>query len=141
MKRIRTIQLVIAAAILALPLAAGSDKCTNATLKGNFGSVLTGSVVGVGPFATVATVNLDGAGGWSYTESGSFNGNPIPPQSFTGAYSVKPQCTGSASDSGGNTVVPDRGTSDVPAAPLRLAHDAQRDAAFTASACFTCARL
>ena len=104
MKRIRTIQLVIAAAILALPLAAGSDKCTNATLKGNFGSVLTGSVVGVGPFATVATVNFDGAGGWSYTESGSFNGNPIPPQSFTGAYSVKPQCTGSASDSGGNTV-------------------------------------
>jgi len=104
MKRIRTIQLVIAAAILALPLAAGSDKCTNATLKGNFGSVLTGSVVGVGPFATVATVNFDGVGGWSYTESGSFNGNPIPPHSFTGAYSVKPQCTGSASDSGGNTV-------------------------------------
>jgi hypothetical protein len=64
---------------------------------------LTGTVPGVGPFATVALVTFDGIGGWSYTESGNFNGSPIPKHSVTGSYSVAANCTGSSSDSSGNT--------------------------------------
>ena len=78
--------------------------CTKGTLRGSYGSLLTGTVVGVGPFATVAVVTFDGAGGWSYTESGSFNGNPIPRQTLVGSYTVTAQCSGSATDSAGNNL-------------------------------------
>lgn len=77
--------------------------CSKSTIRGVYGSVLTGTVPGVGPFATVALVTFDGFGGWSYTESGNFNGNPIPKHTVTGSYTVAPNCTGSSSDSSGAT--------------------------------------
>lgn len=64
---------------------------------------MTGTVPGVGPFATVALVTFDGIGRWSYTESGNFNGNPTPKHTVTGSYTVAANCTGSSSDSSGNT--------------------------------------
>ena len=77
--------------------------CSKSTIRGTYGSVLTGTVPGVGPFATVALVTFDGFGGWSYTESGNFNGNPIPKHTVTGSYTVASNCTGSSSDSSGAT--------------------------------------
>jgi len=90
-------------ALTSAPLAQGAEGCTTANLKGNFGGILTGSVIGVGPIALVTTVTFDGAGGWSYDETGNINGNPIPNQHFTGNYSVTANCAGSTKDSGGNT--------------------------------------
>ena len=84
--------------------AQAAEFCTKGTLRGSYGSLLTGTVINVGPFATVAVVTFDGAGGWAYTESGSFNGNPIPRQTLAGSYTVTPQCSGSATDSAGNTL-------------------------------------
>jgi hypothetical protein len=81
-----------------------AEFCTKGTLRGAYGSLLTGTVINVGPFATVAVVTFDEAGGWAYTESGSFNGNPIPRQTLVGSYSVTAQCSGSATDSAGNTL-------------------------------------
>jgi len=102
-----TIRIFAAAGLLAAglaPAAQAAHSCSKATLKGSYGSVLTGTVIGVGPFATVAVVTFEGNGVWSYTESGNFNGNPIPHQTFVGTYSVASNCSGSASDSAGNTL-------------------------------------
>jgi hypothetical protein len=108
MKRIATtIQLAALAALLAITLtrtAQASEPCSKSTVRGTYGSVLTGTVIGVGPFATVALVTFDGFGGWSYTESGNFNGNPIPKHTVTGSYTVAANCSGSATDSAGDTL-------------------------------------
>jgi hypothetical protein len=84
-------------------VAQGAEKCTTATLKGDYGGLLTGTIIGLGPIALVTTVTFDGAGGWSYDETGSVNGNSIPNQHFTGNYIVNAKCGGSTTDSGGNS--------------------------------------
>lgn len=96
---------LVVACLLALCAApaARAQGCAPSTLRGNYGGILTGTVIGVGPIALVAKVTFDGNGGWSYDESGNINGNPIPSQHFSGTYSVKPNCTGSTKDSGGNS--------------------------------------
>src|SRR5690349_17902515 len=107
MKRINTtIQLLALSGLLTVAVARPAQAmqpCSNLTVRGAYGSVLTGTVPGVGPFATVALVKFDGIGGWSYTESGNFNGFPIPKHTVTGRYTVAANCTGSSSDSSGNT--------------------------------------
>jgi hypothetical protein len=106
MKRIDiAIQMLALSGLLtaaAAPIQAG-ETCAKSTVRGVYGSILTGAVPGVGPFATVAVVTFDGNGGWSYTESGNFNGIPIPKQTRTGNYTVAANCTGSSSDSSGAT--------------------------------------
>ena len=107
MKRINTtIQLLALSGLLTVAVARpaqATQVCSKLTVRGAYGSVLTGTVPGVGAFATVALVTFDGTGGWSYTESGNFNGNPIPKHTVTGSYTVAANCTGSSSDSSGNT--------------------------------------
>ena len=106
MKRINiTIQLLALLGLLTAAVAPvrAAELCSKSTVRGAYGSVLTGTIPGVGPFATVAIVTFDGNGGWSYTESGNFNGSPIPKQTRTGNYTVAANCSGSSSDSGGAT--------------------------------------
>ena len=106
MKRINiAIQLLALSGLLATAVAPlqATQLCSKSTIRGVYGSILTGTVPGVGPFTTVAVVTFDGIGGWSYTESGSFNGIPIPKQTRTGSYTVATNCSGSSSDSGGAT--------------------------------------
>jgi len=107
MKRINnfTINIAIAAAILCAGVARqarAASNCSKATLKGSYGALLTGTIPGVGPFATVAVANFDGVGGWSYTETGNVNGNVFSGQHFVGAYTVALDCSATTSDSGGN---------------------------------------
>jgi hypothetical protein len=52
---------------------------------------------------TVAVANFDGVGGWSYTETGNVDGNVFSGQHFVGAYTVNSNCSGTTSDSGGNS--------------------------------------
>jgi len=96
---------LVVAGLLAFcnPPAARAAGCTPTTLRGSYGGLLTGTVIGVGPIALVAKVTFDGHGGWSYDETGNVNGNPIPNQHLTGTYSVKSDCSGSTQDSGGNS--------------------------------------
>jgi hypothetical protein len=107
MRRIanRMIEGLVVATALALCAApsARAEGCTRTTVRGNYGGLLTGTVIGVGPIALVATVTFDGIGGWFYDESGSINGNPIPTQHFSGTYTVTSNCAGSTKDSGGNS--------------------------------------
>jgi hypothetical protein len=74
--------------------------CTVRSLKGCFGTTITGTVVGgplAGPVAGIALQNFDGAGGLSQVDTVTINGNTIAQgRHSTGTYTVNPDCTGSA---------------------------------------------
>jgi hypothetical protein len=89
------------ASVLALMPAAQAKPvaCSNATLKGHYSALLTGSVDGL-PFAALDLVVSDGNGNISGTGTVVVNGTPMP-TSFTATYSVNPNCSGSfVSDTG-----------------------------------------
>jgi len=78
---------------------AKSVACSNATLKGHYSALLTGSVNGL-PFAALDLVISDGNGNISGTGTVVVNGSPMP-TSFTATYTVNSNCSGSfVSDTG-----------------------------------------
>ena len=74
---------------------AGLGKCSERSLSGVYAIEFAGSFVGVGPVATLGTINLDGAGNFVVTDTASFNGTIID-RVGAGTYSVDSDCTGSA---------------------------------------------
>jgi hypothetical protein len=76
--------------------------CSNASLKGRYGFVLNGTIVGVGPIAIVGVAVYDGAGNWTRNETAVINGHVLPPESVPGTYSVNTDCTGSTLDAIGH---------------------------------------
>jgi hypothetical protein len=76
--------------------------CSNASLTGKYGFVLNGTIVGLGPISIVGTITYDGSGNLAVRERAVINGNVLPPETFQGTYDVKPDCTGSASNSLGH---------------------------------------
>ena len=84
---------VTAVAIAIAPTAKADDKgCTNASLKGTFSHIGTGSTM-AGPLVGVGTDTFDGNGGATSTATLSVNGN-IVTITATGTYKVNPDCTG-----------------------------------------------
>src|SRR6267378_5254949 len=77
--------------------------CTLATLKGTWGVTFDGTIVGFGPIAIVGVATFDGAGNWSRDERAVVNGNVLPRELITGTYTVNNNCTGTTSDSIGNS--------------------------------------
>ena len=77
--------------------------CSNATLRGDYGATLTGTVNNL-PFAALNLVN----------GTIVYNGTVIP-SSFTATYTVNPDCSGSFSSSSGTTenIVINRDGSEV----------------------------
>jgi hypothetical protein len=93
----------------------GSGLCSKATLKGPFGFIGHGQILGLldssnvlHPFASpstlddVALVTFDGHGGFTRTDFGSINGVPKGGQTTfnpyqTGTYTVNSDCTGTMS--------------------------------------------
>ncbi|HZQ21538.1 MAG TPA: hypothetical protein VFA89_01960 [Terriglobales bacterium] len=91
---------VLAAVLAFVPGAeAKSAACSNATLRGHYSALLTGSVNGL-PFAALDLVVSDGNGNISGTGTVVVNGTPMP-TSFTAIYTVNSNCSGSfVSDTG-----------------------------------------
>jgi len=77
--------------------------CTLATLKGTWGFVFNGTIIGFGPIAVVGLATFDGAGHWSRDERAVVNGNVLPRELIGGTYTVNSNCTGTTSDSTGNS--------------------------------------
>ncbi len=75
-------------------IVARADACSNASLSGSFGFTATGTVASVGPVAQVGRQTFDGEGNTAGTGTISANGN-ILRGTFTGTYTVDPDCTGS----------------------------------------------
>lgn len=67
--------------------------CSLATLKGTFGILELGSVVGVGPAALSGTATYDGKGTFSGTATLNFDGLGTAAGPYTATYTVSPDCT------------------------------------------------
>jgi len=77
--------------------------CTLATLKGTWGFVFNGTIIGFGPIAVVGVATFDGAGNWLRDERAVVNGNVLPRELITGTYTMNNNRTGTTSDSIGNS--------------------------------------
>ncbi len=71
----------------------GGKRCTLLSLRGRYGYTYQGTVEGFGGVAAVGPINFDGAGNTSATYSVNLGGTNFQ-GSFTGAYTVNRDCTG-----------------------------------------------
>jgi hypothetical protein len=76
-------------------------ECSNRTLRGNYGSSLSGTVNGV-PFSALNLVSADGNGNITGNGTIVLNGQVIP-SSFTATYVVNADCSGSFQSDSGTT--------------------------------------
>ena len=70
-------------------------RCSNRTLKGGYGELLSGTILGYGPFTVVGVATFDGNGNWSRVETSNVNGQVFP-ETLTGTYTVNSDCSGTA---------------------------------------------
>ena len=93
-------------------LKAADDPCPllNATLHGTYMIHTSGTIVGVGPIASNGTLTFDGKGNVVNVFSASINGTIYRAVTWSGTYTVKPDCTGTSIVNGGHAdfvVMPD----------------------------------
>lgn len=69
----------------------GKEQCSNATLNGSYGVSASGTVIGVGPVASVGVFTFDGEDNMTGTVIQKVNGNNVE-LTFTGTYTVDPSC-------------------------------------------------
>jgi len=89
--------------VLSVVANAQAAGCSNASVKGSFGFILTGTRIGgsdPGPRANVGRFTSDGKGNLSGYETKSKNGTIILDVTITGTYTVNPDCTGSTTITG-----------------------------------------
>ncbi|WP_335173371.1 hypothetical protein [Nostoc sp.] len=72
--------------------AQATPSCNNATIKGSYGSILTGTVLGY-PLAQVGLFKFNGTGNLQGIASDSYNGTLSINTPGSGTYSVKQDCT------------------------------------------------
>jgi hypothetical protein len=99
MKRIVASILALLVVVALIPAAHAAERCTAASLKGNYGFTASGYFPnGPGnapnaPIVATGVTTLDGEGNVAATVTASFNGD-ISTFPYTGTYSVNPDCTG-----------------------------------------------
>jgi len=101
--RLRGTDVRLVPAVHAQESAEEEHGCTLVTLKGTWGFVFNGTIIGFGPIAVVGLATFDGAGNWSRDERAVVNGNVLPRELITGTYTVNGNCTGTTSDSTANS--------------------------------------
>src|ERR1700732_3346054 len=89
--------------------AAQARQCSSAGVAGKWGFTTSGTVVGIGPRASLGIFTLDGAGNLiNGKATASLNGS-VTDEAFAGTYSVNPDCTGKLaiviSDLSGNKIL------------------------------------
>jgi len=97
------ITLAVASILGAVPRAHAEEGCTLVTLKGAWGFLLNGTIIGLGPIAIGGVAQFDGEGNFFRDERAVVNGIVLPPEHITGTYTVSGDCTGTTSDSIGHT--------------------------------------
>lgn len=100
MKRIivrTTLAIILGTTFLSLvPGVRAQDEgaCSNSSVAGKWGFTTSGTIVGIGPRASLGILTLDGAGNLrSGKATASLNGS-VTDETFSGTYSVNPDCTG-----------------------------------------------
>jgi hypothetical protein len=90
--------------------AKGKDpECTLAGAAGTYGFTTNGTVVGIGPRASVGILTLDAAGNVRNGKATSSLNGSVTRETFSGTYTVNPDCTGTFSfdifDLSGNKIL------------------------------------
>ena len=89
-------------AVTTVPVMGQTTGCTLATVKGSYGLLATGTLLGVGPITGSGIVTTHGAGSltYSYTEStsGVVSSGTVP-----GTYTLNSNCSGTVSFEDGQT--------------------------------------
>ena len=96
MKRITAAILALLVVVALIPAAHAAERCTAASLKGNYGFTASGyfpNGAGNAPIVATGVTTVDGEGNVAGTVTASFNGD-IQTFPYTGTYSVNPDCTG-----------------------------------------------
>jgi hypothetical protein len=88
--------------IVAQP-AFGAQHCSNASLQGNYGYLVSGTASG-NPVTIMGQISADGNGGITGYQSASYNGSIQDSLALTGSYKISSKCSGSA------TLAPQGGT-------------------------------
>jgi opacity protein-like surface antigen len=104
-----TIAVLSSAVLLAIIApAAPAATCSTARAAGTYGVSDSGTVVGIGPRATVSLLTLEVAGNIKAKVTASLNGS-VTRSMLSGTYTVNPDCTGTASfsefDQSGNLIL------------------------------------
>jgi len=104
-----TIAILSSAVLLAIIApAAPAATCSTARAAGTYGVSDSGTVVGIGPRATVALLTFDAAENIKGKVTASLNGS-VTQSTLSGTYTVNPDCTGTASfsefDQSGNLIL------------------------------------
>ena len=92
-----TIAILLGATFLTLaPAMRAQDEhgCSNASVAGRWGFTTNGTVVGIGPRDSLGIFTLDGAGNLLNGKATSSLNGSVTDETFSGAYSVNPDCTG-----------------------------------------------
>ena len=104
MKRIVASVLALLVVVALMPAAHAAERCTAASLKGNYGFTASGyfpNGAANAPIAAAGVTTLDGEGNVTATVTASFGGD-IQTFPYTGTYSVNPDCTGSVTATPGS---------------------------------------
>lgn len=100
MKRIligTTLAVIACTTLLTLaPAARAQDEggCSTATVAGRWGFTTNGTVIGIGPRASLGILTLDGTGNLRNGKATSSLNGSVTDETFSGTYSVNPDCTG-----------------------------------------------
>jgi hypothetical protein len=89
------ISAVLVASLAPAALADDHHGCSNRSVAGPYGYTSSGNRTGVGAVAAVGIATLDHDGNLDGKQTISFNGAAIAVETFTGTYTVNPDCTGS----------------------------------------------
>jgi hypothetical protein len=105
MKRTLASILGLVTLVALVPAAHAAERCTAATLRGNYGFTFSGFVQDQTgnnvPFSGIGLATLDGEANASANITASVNGT-LQVFQWTGTYTVNPDCTGSALSTNGN---------------------------------------
>lgn len=85
-----------------VPAAQAAEHCSNAKAVGNWGFILTGSLIpptGPVPGAAVGTLAIDPAGNFTGTEARNVGGGFVGDETIQGSLTVNSDCTGTVSAS------------------------------------------
>src|SRR6266540_3063856 len=77
------------------PALLADEQCSLRSIAGDYGYIVTGTRLPLGPAASVGTVHFDRDGNLSGTQTLSINGTIVQGEVLTGSFTVNPDCTGS----------------------------------------------
>ncbi len=100
--------LFAAVALSAVP-SAHAQQCSLASVAGKWGFTTSGTVVGIGPRASVGIFTLDGAGNLLKGKATASLNGAVTEETFSGTYTMNPDCTGKLAadifDASGNKIL------------------------------------